>query len=234
MRCNVDKYAVIFDNTRMPSYSIAEFGKAIGVSVRTLQRWDREGRLKPASRTPGNRRLYSEEQLRQILQERARPASPRANIAYVRVSGQSQRPDLRNQQNALEQFCIAQGLAIDEWVQEIGGGMNFQRPKFTQIIDRILAGEIGTLVIAHKDRLARFGFDLIAHICEKQGCRLVVLNAESLSPEQEMVQDLLSITHTFSARLYGLRRYRKGLKEALGADVSQGDEAVSEIAGVED
>ena len=202
----------------MSSYSITAFAEAIGVTVRTLQRWDREGRLKPASRTPGNRRMYSEEQLREVLHARAKPAMQRVKVAYVRVSGQNQRPDLKNQQTALEQFCIAQGIAVDEWISEIGGGMNFQRPKFLQLIDRIVSGEIETLVIAHQDRLTRFGFELIGHLCEKQGCRLVVLNVESLSPEQEMVQDLMTITHCFSARLYGLRRYRKRLKEALASD----------------
>ncbi len=206
----------------MRSYSIREFAEAVGISVKTLQRWDREGRLRPASRTPGNRRLYSDEQLRQLLQERARPAIIRVKVAYLRVSSQAQRPDLKNQQVALEQFCIAQGIAVDEWISEVGQGVNFQRPKFLQLIDRIVAGEIEMLVIAHKDRLARFGYDLIAHLCEKQGCKLVVLNADSLSPEQEMVQDLMTITDTFSARLYGLRRYRKGLKEALAADSTQG------------
>jgi predicted site-specific integrase-resolvase len=73
-------------------------------------------------------------------------------------------------------------------------------------------------VIAHTDRLARFGYDLLVHLCQMQGCQLVVLNTESLSPEQEMVQDLMTITHCFSARLYGLRNYRKALEKALKDD----------------
>jgi putative resolvase len=204
----------------MSSYLIREFAERIGVSVQTLRRWESEGRLKPASRTPGNRRLYSEEQLRAVLSEREKPRAPRKSVGYARVSSQAQRPDLKNQQAAMEQFCIAQGIAIDEWIAEIGGGMNFGRPRFLELVDRIVAGEISVLVVAHKDRLARFGFDLVAHLCEKQGTRLVVLNAESLSPEQEMVQDLMAITHTFSARLYGLRRYRKSLKSAMTEDLA--------------
>ncbi len=83
-------------------------------------------------------------------------------------------------------------------------------------MDGIIADEIGTVVIAHKDRLTRFGFDLIAHLCEVHHCELLVLNTVSLSPEQEMVvQDLMTIIHCFSSRLDGLRNYRKALKEAL-------------------
>jgi len=103
---------------------------------------------------------------------------------------------------------------------EIGGGLNFNRPKFTNMVDRIIQGEIACLVIAHKDRLARFSYDLVAHLCKTHSCKLLVLNTEFLSPEQEMVQDLLTIVRCFSSRLYGLRNYRKALKQALDHDKS--------------
>jgi putative resolvase len=141
-------------------------------------------------------------------------------VAYLRVSSQAQKPDLANQRAALEKFCIAKGIAIDEWVSEIGGGLNFKRPKFTVLVDRVIRGNIAMLVIAHKDRLARFGFDLLVHLCQTHECQIVVLNTESLSPEQEMVQDLMTITHCFSARLYGLRNYRKAVQKALKDDQS--------------
>ena len=200
----------------MSTYKAAEFARLAGVSVKTLQRWDRDGKLKPASRTPGNRRLYTQEQLNTLLHRQ--PAEQRVTVAYLRVSSQAQKPDLGNQRKALEQFCIAKGLPVDEWLTEIGGGLNFKRPKFLALVDRILQGEIATLVIAHKDRLARFGYDLLVHLCQMQGCQLVVLNTESLSPEQEMVQDLMTITHCFSARLDGLRNYRQAMEKALKDD----------------
>ena len=200
----------------MNTYKAAEFAKLAAVSVKTLQRWDRDGQLKPASRTPGNRRLYSQEQLNTLLNRR--PDRQRVSVAYLRVSSQAQKPDLANQKTALEQFCIGKGLTVDEWISEIGGGLNFKRPKFTDLIDRIIYGEISTVVIAHKDRLARFGYDLLVHLCQTHDCQLIVLNTESLSPEQEMVQDLMTITHCFSARLYGLRNYRKAVKQALDND----------------
>src|SRR5258708_15075722 len=140
----------------MNSYKAAEFAKLAAVSVKTLQRWDRAGPLKPASRPPGNRRLYTQAQLNTLLNRR--PERERVSVAYLCVSSQAQKQDLANQKTALEQFCIGQGLAVDEWISEIGGGLNFKRPKFTDLIDRIIYGEISTVVIAHQDRLARFGY----------------------------------------------------------------------------
>src|SRR6516162_3794206 len=190
----------------MNTYSIAQFAKRVGVSVKTLQRWDREGRLVP-TRTPTNRRVYTDEHLYQVLPQRQ--SQERATVVYMRVSSQAQKPDLANQRIVLEQFCVARGIAVTEWVSEIGGGLNFKRPRFLALVDRIVTNQVAMVVLAHKDRLMRFGFDLFAHLCRRHGCEIVVMNTQTLSPEQEMVQDLMTITHCFSARLDGLRNYRK-------------------------
>src|ERR1043165_3747153 len=196
----------------MNTYSITQFAQRVGVSVKTLQRWDREGRLKP-TRTPTNRRVYTDEHLYQITP--ARRLADRATVVYMRVSSQAQKPDLLNQRQVLEQFCAARGIAVTDWLSEIGGGLNFKRPHFLALVDKIVTNQVAMFVIAHKDRLMRFGFDLFAHLCRRHECALVVMNTETLSPEQEMVQDLMTITHCFSARLYGLRNYRKALNRAL-------------------
>ena len=91
--------------------------------------------------------------------------------------------------------------------------MNFKRKKFLCLMDQIQQGEIEKIVIAHKDRLVRFGFDLIEHIAATNGCEIDVVNQESLSPQQEMVEDLMAIVLTFSCRLYGMRKYKKEIKE---------------------
>lgn len=139
----------------------------------------------------------------------------RTAVAYCRVSSQAQRPDLKNQRSVLEDFCVVRGLANVEFVEETGGGLNFKRKRFLEIVDRVGCGEISHLVVAHKDRLTRFGFDLLKHLCDTHECELLVLNQEKLSPEREMVEDLMTIVHCFSSRLYGLRNYRKSLKAAL-------------------
>ncbi|MGH7452077.1 MAG: IS607 family transposase [bacterium] len=197
----------------MTAYSTGKAARLLGVTVRTLQRWDTDGKLK-AKRTPTGRRFYTDQDIRKFRQESAVRVE-RISIVYARVSSLAQKPDLKNQKIRLEEFCAGKGLTVDEWVEEIGGGLNFKRGKFVKLFDRIIAGEVKQLVIAHKDRLARFGFDFLKHLCSVHQCELVVMNTESLSPEREMVEDLMAITHCFSARLYGLRNYKKALKEAL-------------------
>lgn len=210
----------------MTTYTVGEFSELIGVSVRTLQRWDRTGRL-VADRTASNRRQYTDQHLAQV-RLKPRIEAKRVCIVYCRVSSQAQKTDLKKQRQMLEQFCAARGLAVDEWIEEIGGGMNFKRKKFLSLIDRIIAQEVGILVIAHKDRLARFGFSLVEHLCELADCELLVMNTESLSPEREMLEDLMTIVHCFSSRLYGLRNYRKSLKEALADDTRSSDTTASD------
>ena len=194
-------------------YSVAQFAKQVGVSVKTLQRWDREGRLK-AKRTLSGRRYYDEADLATALNLPQRPAI-RRTVAYCRVSRPAQRPDLHNQRAALESYAASTSLVVDEWIMEIGGGLNFERKRFLRLVDAIIEGQVSRLLIAHEDRLARFGFALIKHLCETHHTELVVMNTETLSPEQELVQDLMSIVHSFSSRLYGLRNYRKALEKAL-------------------
>jgi putative resolvase len=197
-------------------YTIGEFAKRVRVVPKTLQRWDREGRLK-AHRTVTNQRYYTDEDLAIVL-GLAKHVKKKRCVVYCRVSSPAQKPDLVNQRQHLEQFCTARGLVVDEWVEEIGGGLNFQRKKLLALVDSIIAGDVGMLVLAHKDRLARFGFPLIEHLCEMHHCDLIVMDNQSLSPEQELTQDLLTILHCASRRLYGLRTYRKTLKEALVHD----------------
>jgi len=118
----------------MNTYSVTQFARRIGVSVKTLQRWDREGRLTP-SRSPTNRRVYTDEHLYQVLPRRR--VAERATVVYMRVSSQARKPDLLNQRTVLEQFCAARGLVVTEWMSEIGGGLNFKRPRFLALVDQI-------------------------------------------------------------------------------------------------
>lgn len=194
--------------------TVGQVAKRLGVCVKTVQRWDREGRL-VATRTATNRRHYDAAQLDSFLGRPRSIATPRVAIAYCRVSSRAQRPDLKNQRATITAFCVARGLANAEYIEEIGGGLNFKRPHFLALIDRIVRGEVATLVLAHKDRLARFGIDLLRHLCASHDCEVLVINDEKLSPEREMVEDLMTIVHCFSSRLYGLRNYKKALKEAL-------------------
>jgi predicted site-specific integrase-resolvase len=198
-------------------------GQAAGllsITVKTLQRWERESRLVPATRTASNRRRYTESQLRAFLRMAA--AEPRRVVAYCRVSSAAQRPDPANQRRVLEQFAVARGLAGVEFVEEVGGGLNFGRKRFLALMDAIGRGKLAVLVLAHSDRLTRLRYDWFAHYAALHGCELLVLNQERLSPEQDVAQDLMTIVDCFSSRLYGLRNYRRQLRAALESDHAAG------------
>ena len=119
-------------------------------------------------------------------------------IVYYRVSSAGQKDDMKSQKQALEIFCTAKGLAIDEWLYDIGSGLNYKRKNFTKLMNLVETGEISTLIIAHKDRLVRFGFEWFQYFCEKHGTEIIIMNQERLSPEQEMTQGcvlLFTLSH---------------------------------------
>lgn len=194
-------------------WKVKEFGDLIGVSPSTLRRWEGEGKLTP-ERTLGNQRVYTEDHLK-IARNLKMGKYPHRVIVYCRVSSSSQFGDLHSQVKAMEQFCLAQGVSMTDSIQEIGGGLNFKRPKFLQIIQWALQGEVKVLYVAHKDRLCRFGFELVEQILQWSGGTIIVANAETLSPHEELTQDLLSIIHCFSSRLYGLRKYKTKVKKIV-------------------
>ncbi|NEQ41926.1 MAG: IS607 family transposase, partial [Okeania sp. SIO3I5] len=175
------------------------------------RRWDNEGKL-DSIRTPGNQRRF-------CIDEENPKSKP--VIAYARVSSHSQRDDLDRQIEFLrEKYPHA------ELISEIGSGLNFKRRKFLKILERICQSDISTLVVAYSDRAIRFGFPLIEWLCQQNGVKLLVLNQRNLSPEAELVEDILSILHCFSARLYGLRKYHESVSKAIQDKASEPDPEV--------
>lgn len=194
-------------------YKPKEFAQKIGVSVSTLRRWDKEKRLVPL-RTETNHRVYTDDDIFKAL-NLEKPKNQGKTVVYCRVSSRAQKNDLQAQMEAMQTFCLAQGVAVDEWHSEIGGGLNFKRKIFLSLMDRIEIGEIKTLYVAHKDRLARFGFDYFEHMAKRHNCQIIVANQEKLSPQRELVEDVLAIIHSFSSRLYGLRKYKKQVEQMV-------------------
>jgi len=190
----------------MPYVTPREAANALGVNPRTLARWSEDGLIKTIKTDAGQRRYDIAEYLKQ--KSGTTELARRSTVLYVRVSTSSQRDDLKRQTEAL-----TTSYPGCEVITEIGSGLNFRRRKLNAILERIISGDIQCLVVAHKDRLARFGFDLIEWLCEKFDCKLVVLYQQKYSPQAELVQDMLSVVHCFSSRLYGLRKYEKQLRE---------------------
>jgi predicted site-specific integrase-resolvase len=198
------------------TYSPKNFSKLVGVSVFTLQRWDRNGTL-TAHRTPTNRRYYTHEQ---YLQYRGLISNEQGKtIAYARVSSPSHKKDLLMQKDALRAYCLEHRIKVDQWIEDIGSALNYQRKGFNQVIEEIELGHVKRVVIGYEDRFVRFGYDWFEAFCERHGTEIVVTNGESFSPEQELVTDLLAIVTVFSARLHGLRSHQNAIGAALGKEV---------------
>lgn len=194
-------------------YKPNEFAKLINVSVRTLQRWDNEGTF-TTFRTPTNRRYYTHNQyLAYVGTSSKQEENKRKVIIYTRVSNRGQKDDLVNQVEFLKQYANAKGIIIDAVLEDIGSGLNYNRKKWNELLTMCRNGEVRQILVAHKDRFIRFGYNWFEDFLKSCGVELIVVNNEKLSPEQELVQDLISITHVFSCRIYGLRKYKKKLKE---------------------
>jgi predicted site-specific integrase-resolvase len=183
--------------------SIHEAAKFLGVAVQTLRRWEREGKLVAHERTQGGRRRYDLARLRP--EQFHDTDAHRRTVAYARVSSHDQKDDLERQKQVLELFCARQGWTF-EVVADLGSGMNYHKKGLKKLLDAIINGQIGRLVLTHKDRLLRFGAELVFAICEAKGVEVVILNqGEDTTFEEDLAKDVLEIITVFSARLYGSR-----------------------------
>lgn len=186
-----------------------EMAKRLNVSVKTLQRWDREGIL-VAKRTPTDRRYYTEDQYLEYIGSSTK--SKRKTIAYVRVSSANQKDDLQNQITFIRNYVNAKGEILDDVIEDIGSGLNYNRKHWNDLLlNQIPKGEIKKIYITYKDRFVRFGFDWFERFCNYYNCEIVVINNPDTSPQKELVDDLISIIHVFSERVYGLRKYKKDI-----------------------
>ena len=183
---------------------IHDAAEALGVSAQTLRRWEREGRLLPDERTAGGRRRYDLARLKPEMY-RSQAEAARKTVAYARVSSHDQKDDLERQKQVLEMYCAQQGWTF-EVIADLGSGMNYHKKGLKRLLDAIIGGEVGRLVITHKDRLLRFGAELVFAICEAKSVEIVILNqGEDSTFEEDLAKDVLEIITVFSARLYGSR-----------------------------
>ena len=187
--------------------SIGQAAKELGVSISTLRRWEAEGKIQ-SERTPKGHRRYDLAQLRGLKPyETSRTNRP--TLCYARVSSYDQKEDLVRQVRLLETFCAANGWTY-EVMQDLGSGLNYNKRGLQELIKRICSGAVGRLVLTNKDRLLRFGSELIFSLCEAFNTEVVIINQneQPLSFEEELAQDVLEIITVFSARLYGSRSHK--------------------------
>ena len=187
--------------------TISEAAEWLGVTPQTLRRWEAAGRLKPELRTQGGQRRYSVGNLQKLKSGSEAPVE-RKTIAYARVSSADQKQDLIRQQALLEGFCASRGWKL-ELIHDLGSGLNMHKKGLKHLLHLLLAGQVERLVLTHKDRLLRFGSELIFEICEEKNVEIVcIAEGDPPSFEEELVQDVLEIITVFSARLYGARSHR--------------------------
>lgn len=199
------------NTSNITNYKPKDFAELLGVSVKTLQRWDRDGILK-ANRTPTDRRYYTYDQYLQFKGINT-VEDNREIVIYARVSTRNQKDDLKNQVEFLKTFCNSKGMIVSQCIEDFGSGLNYNRKKWNQLLNEVMENKIKTIVISNKDRFIRFGYDWFEKFCDKFHTSIIVVNNETLSPNEELVQDIISILHVFSCRLYGLRKYKKQIKE---------------------
>ena len=199
----------------LPSRQAAE---RLGLHPQTLRRYARQGKI-PYYRNAGGQRLYDADA---FLRGIATPSV----VCYCRVSSPKQRGDLQHQAAQMRDL-----YPDAEIVTDVAGGLNWKRKGLLSILERLHRGDKLTLVVAHRDRLARFGFELIQWLVQQNGGSVLVLNQPDSSPQSELTEDLLSILHSFSCRMHGLRRYQRAITEdkTLSHDPAEADD--EDLAG---
>ena len=189
---------------------VGEAAKFLGVTVQTLRRWERTGQLFPDKKTDGGTRYYDIDRLLGVSSKEAT-----VTFAYARVTSHDQKEDLKRQQQILSMYCASHGWNY-QVISDLGSGMNYKKKGLKNLLDAILGRKIKRLVLTHKDRLLRFGAELIFTLCEIHQVEVVIINqGENLSFEEDLAKDVLEIITVFAARLYGARSHKnKKLVEA--------------------
>lgn len=189
--------------------SIKEASELLGVTPNTLRTWEDNGKIK-SIRTEGGHRRYLVSDLIGGRTEKL------LTIAYARVSSHDQKADLKRQEIVLESYCASKGYDF-ELISDLGSGMNYKKKGLIRLIKLICSNQADRLVLTHKDRLLRFGSELIFSLCEHFGVEVIIINrSEDSTFEEDLAHDVLEIITVFSARLYGSRNHKnKQLVEEL-------------------
>ena len=181
--------------------TIKEASKILGVSEKTLRLWEKEGKITSA-RTEGGHRRYDVRDLLKSNKDKL------LTIAYARVSSNDQKEDLKRQEIVLESYCASKGFEF-EIISDLGSGLNYKKKGLIRLIKLICSEQVDRLVLTHKDRLLRFGSELIFTLCEHFGVEVIIINrSEDSTFEEDLAKDVMDIVMVFSARMYGSRSHK--------------------------
>lgn len=210
----------------MKYYSIHEFSKLINRTPQTLRNWDKSGKLKPHHLGSNGYRYYSHEQLNELLGIKA---NNRKIVGYCRVSSNKQKDDLQRQTENMEKYL--QSLSNDYIIiQDIGSGIDYTKKGLRKLLQMINNQEVEKVVVFYKDRLLRFGFEIVEYVANLNGCEIEVLDSTEKTDEQELVEDLIQIVTVFSCRLQGKRanKTRKLVDELIEENEVKLDDKVNQ------
>jgi len=187
-----------------------EASKLLGVHVKTIQKWDREGKIR-CVRTVGGKRRVPESEIKRILGIH----EERKIVGYVRVSSNTQKDYLERQIELIKNYASEKEWEI-EILKDIGSGLKENRRNFQKLLKMVMNKEISKVVVAYPDRLTRFGFKTLEEFFKSYGTEIVVINREEKTPQEELVEDLITVISHFAGKLYGMRshKYRKVVEGA--------------------
>jgi len=210
-KCIKDGCVLYIGDDMERHYTLKEASKILGVTVKTLQNWDRQGKIRVV-RTPGGRRRIPESEIKRILgiQEE------RKIIGYARVSSRTQKDDLNRQIQTIKEFAKEKGWNI-EILKDIGSGLNEKRKNYQKLLKMVTNKEVSKVIITYPDRLARFGFETLKTLFQAFGTEIIVINGElQKEPREELIEDLITIISHFAGKLYGTHshKYKEVVKNA--------------------
>ena len=204
----------------MKYYSIHEFSKIICRTPQTLRNWDKSGKLKPHHTGANGYRYYTQLQLNEIIG--VVDDDPKKVIGYCRVSSNKQKDDLDRQVNCMNDYLSSLDCKY-EIIQDIGSGINYSKKGLRNLIKQINDRTVSKVIVFYRDRLLRFGFELIEYFANLNGCEIEVLDSTEKTEQEELVEDLVQIITVFSSKLQGRRAHktRKMIDEILGESEDQ-------------
>jgi predicted site-specific integrase-resolvase len=199
-------------------YTIHEFSKLVGKTPQTLRNWNKKGLLIPHHTGANGYRYYSHEQLKQVLNIKE-DKKPKVIIGYCRVSSYKQKDDLQRQVENMKLYLDKQNKNY-EIIEDIGSGINYTKKGLRTLLRKIVNNEVEKVVVLYKDRLLRFGFELVEYIANLYGCEIEVIDSTEKTEQQELVEDLVQIITVFSCKLQGKRanKARKMIEELTEVD----------------
>ena len=200
----------------MKYYTIHEVSEMLGVSAQTLRNWDKSGKLRPHHKSTNGYRYYAEDDLNMLLGVKSQNGK---TVGYCRVSSPKQKDDLERQEENMKTYLLAQGKPF-EIISEIGSGINYKRKGLQELIKGMANRNISKVVVLYKDRLTRFGFELIEYVAELYGCEIEIVDTTEKTEQEELVEDFVQMITVFSCKLQGKRanKAKKMIKELTEND----------------